>query len=492
MKNTTDAVSILEYAEAYTVFKGNIKVQGICLTNIGHIHYKLKDYQKAAKNYEEASKCAYALFRSPDVPQDRVQEYIKLCSKRKYYASVCKYMHLKSKEGKPTEEEILEVYKQIEKTIRLIKKSFNNLADDILIMLNLISSKCLLMTRRLISAERDLHIAVKIFRNKKELAQQKRALIPIIPNCILKQRIILQKALVLIDFKKKKRAAYLLTSLLKVGKFYDPATRKEALQVLTRLLTFTPEGNLMDKYEELNNITEMSQLFNPEKNKNVILLVDSTDGDYFMTKTNLCCEIFDNLNSKDYVSLLSMSEKVKIVFSMANKTQNTVQLYNQLQCLEPSPSRKIPLMKGIFNAIEDMKTQCTSNLRRNNFHWIICIVSTSETSNFYPKICRKIEKDMKEYKIGFLFITVGNSHPKKFQELYKSVDFNNSTIFLNIESSFIQRLQTKGGRGRAFSIPKPSQSTTPQISAGAQQLRSLLKNMSNVEVGVEDLVYEKF
>lgn len=99
---------------------------------------------------------------------------------------------------------------------------------------------------------------------------------------------------------------------------------------------------------------------------------------------------------------------------------------------------------------------------------------------------------MKEYKIRFLFITVGNSHPKKYQELYKSVDFNNSTIFLNIESSFIQSLQTKGGRGRAYSLSKPLQSTTPQISAGSLQLRSLLKNMSNVEVGVEDLIYEKF
>lgn len=108
----------------------------------------------------------------------------------------------------------------------------------------------------------------------------------------------------------------LLTRLLKVGKVYDPAIRKEALQVLTSLLTFSPTGNLMEKHEELDNIKKMSQLFNPKRNKNVILLVDSTDGDYFMTKTDLCCEIFDHLNSKDYVSLLSMSEKVKRVFSM--------------------------------------------------------------------------------------------------------------------------------------------------------------------------------
>lgn len=53
--NSSNAIAIMEYAEAYTVFRGNKKVQGICMNNIGHTYYKLKDFEKAAKSYHEAS-----------------------------------------------------------------------------------------------------------------------------------------------------------------------------------------------------------------------------------------------------------------------------------------------------------------------------------------------------------------------------------------------------------------------------------------------------
>jgi len=59
-----NAALIMEYAEAYTVFKGNKKVQGICMTNIGHTYYKLKDYQKAAKSYNKAANYACFLMNS--------------------------------------------------------------------------------------------------------------------------------------------------------------------------------------------------------------------------------------------------------------------------------------------------------------------------------------------------------------------------------------------------------------------------------------------
>ena len=50
-----DAVAIMDYAEAHTVFSDNKKAQGICMTNIGHIYYRHKDYLKAAKSYEDAA-----------------------------------------------------------------------------------------------------------------------------------------------------------------------------------------------------------------------------------------------------------------------------------------------------------------------------------------------------------------------------------------------------------------------------------------------------
>lgn len=55
ISKNNDAVAIMEYAEAYTVFTGNKKVQGICMSNIGHIYHKLEDFEKAAKSYKEAA-----------------------------------------------------------------------------------------------------------------------------------------------------------------------------------------------------------------------------------------------------------------------------------------------------------------------------------------------------------------------------------------------------------------------------------------------------
>lgn len=50
-----DALAIMDYAEAHTVFENNKKAQGICMTNIGHIYYRHKDYEKAANSYKEAA-----------------------------------------------------------------------------------------------------------------------------------------------------------------------------------------------------------------------------------------------------------------------------------------------------------------------------------------------------------------------------------------------------------------------------------------------------
>lgn len=490
MMNNTDAVSIMEYAEAYTVFKGNNKVQGICLTNIGHTYYKLKDYEKASKSYEEAAKCASCLIKGKE-DKENMSEYVKLYCKRKYYSCIWKFLHLKKKHGKFNEEEILVVTKQIEKTKNLIKKYFGNSADDILIMLNLLSSKCLLMTRRLISAERDLNIAIWIFKNKTALNQEDRPDIPIIPSCILRQRIILQQALVFIDFKKIKKAATILTKLLKVGIVYDPAIRKEALETLQKIVTNWPQnGNLMEKFDELKNIEKNIQLFNSQRNKNVILLVDPTAGEHFTTKTNLCWEIFDNLGSKDYVSMISIHKKVKRVFSMTKKTQNTVQLYNQLKVLEPWESPKIPLMKGIYYAIEDMKAQASSEDKKNNFKWIVLILSTPDTSSFQPKICRKIEKSMKDMSINLLLISVGNNWSKEFLNLYKMTDFNESTIFLNVSKNFSNKDRAKErGRSSTFMNGKRRpKSTNPDIL----QIQSLMANISNIQMIEENLIYEKF
>lgn len=291
--NDNSVISIMEYAEAYTVFEGNNKVQSICLTNMGHHYFKLKDFEKASKSYEEAAEIAYTVLNDKNSTAEMIQENRLPFAKRVYYASISKFFHLLSLKKSVTEDQILNVCNELKRAQNIIKHYCRHSVDDLLIMLNLYSSKLLLMTRRLISAEKDLKKAIKIFRAKRKIHKHLRPQIPIIPRCILRQRLVLQKSLVMLDFKKTKDAGLLLTKLLKIGKVYDPAIRKEALKTLYFLFTDHLGKSCFQDYPESLNVNKMIQLFQTRKKKNIVLLVDSKMDDYFLTKKNLCREIFD-------------------------------------------------------------------------------------------------------------------------------------------------------------------------------------------------------
>lgn len=201
-----------------------------------------------------------------------------------------------------------DVQKELDFTKKLLAEKMKTSISDMLIMLNLYSSKCLLMTRRLISAERDLHFAIKIFNRTEIIEQDKRPDIPVVPRCILRQRILLQKALIMKAYSRRQESALLLTNLLKRGKVYDPMTRKQALKTLFQMLSNHPEGNLIEEHSEAKNIELMLQLFQSKKNKNMILCVDSLEDEHFLTKKAILCEIFDCLDSQDNVSLISINK----------------------------------------------------------------------------------------------------------------------------------------------------------------------------------------
>lgn len=59
--------------------------------------------------------------------------------------------------------------------------------------------------------------------------------IPVIPRCILRQRLILQKALILKSYNMADSAKFMLQSLFKIGSIYDPYVRKKALKNLLYL-----------------------------------------------------------------------------------------------------------------------------------------------------------------------------------------------------------------------------------------------------------------
>lgn len=54
-----ETLSLLSYADSYQMFKGkNEKATGICMNNIGNIHYRARRYNEAANAYKEAIKIA--------------------------------------------------------------------------------------------------------------------------------------------------------------------------------------------------------------------------------------------------------------------------------------------------------------------------------------------------------------------------------------------------------------------------------------------------
>ena len=85
------------------------------------------------------------------------------------------------------------VERQLNKTKSLLRANLRQ-CDDLLIMLSLHTSYCLMATRRLISSERDLQAADAIYASMIEPSPDQRPDFYITPKPILRQRIELQRA----------------------------------------------------------------------------------------------------------------------------------------------------------------------------------------------------------------------------------------------------------------------------------------------------------
>lgn len=143
-----------------------------------------------------------------------------------------------------------------------------------------------MMTRRLISAERDWTIAYEIFRKNNLIDQSDRLDIPVIPRCILRQRLVLQKALILKEYNKLNESQRTLQHLLKLGKIYDPGTRKIALKHLLELLKRNPNPNETTQFQ-IKEYETMMKLFKNDKNKNIIFCIDALKDANFEFKKHI-------------------------------------------------------------------------------------------------------------------------------------------------------------------------------------------------------------
>jgi hypothetical protein len=150
----------------------------------------------------------------------------------------------------------------------------------------------------------------------KDLEKEDRLDIPIIPRCILKQKLMLQKALIDLAYGKKMQSALRITKMLKVGKYYDTNTRIEALQTLKHIMEISLKPEVYEKYDELKNIDKMLDHFKEDRYKNLVILAENSTDSYFNIKKEYMLEIFDKLKNNDKVSLISVSSKVKVIYSL--------------------------------------------------------------------------------------------------------------------------------------------------------------------------------
>ena len=88
-----------------------------------------------------------------------------------------------------------------------------------------------------------------------------------------------------------------------------------------------------------------------------------------------------------------------------------------------------------------------------------------------------------------LFITIGDSDNEVTQKMNKFVDFNNSTIFLNISKNYTR---TRNYYGSLKMIGEVNDRKKKSELTDIQDLKALIANMSNIKIIDDNLIYEKF
>lgn len=351
-----DAVAIMDFADAYSVLSSNEQAKGICLANIANIHFRNKKYSKATKNYFEAAECARKLFEEAkaNFQTSEYNKYVYVYCKRKYYQTICAFHELRHLDKQATENQWTNAERGLAKIKKLIIKRMKS-ADDLLIMCHLYSSYCCMMTKRLISADNDLKDAQDTFKRRRKIEQKDRPDIPIIPSCILLQRIYLMRGLLHKAYGKNLQAFMIFTKLLKIGHIYDPKTRMEALTQLDIILEDSKFQTIRNN-PSMKNIKLMLELFRKDKVKDIILLVDShMDNDPInRRKVTTLLEIFDTTTAKDRLSLITISRKVNVIYSLSQKSKNTTQLRNQLSNVSWDKTARCNYVKGIHTGLNEL------------------------------------------------------------------------------------------------------------------------------------------
>ena len=318
-----------------------------------------------------------------------------------------------------------------------------------------------MLTRRLISADRDWKVAYDIFKQNHKVNVSERVDIPVIPRAILRQRLILQKALILREYNNTDQAIFMLKAVFKIGKVYDPSVHKTALKNLLQLYQRASvikhaDQRMIKKYED------MMKLYKNDKNKNIIFCIDALKDQHFEARKTIGSQIFDMLQNEDRVSLIRVSGKADVIYSFARKNKNTTQLLNQIRCLEPAGDDKLVFYKSIGECIKEFNTKY--------YNWIVYIISNIDINNLKAKDMYARHLRSKSY--GIIFITLGIECRKTLKQL-KSVFKPND-------------------RSRGYYDEYSKQDFMLLKDPKEDRIKEMIKSISNIETMNENLIYERF
>ena len=318
-----------------------------------------------------------------------------------------------------------------------------------------------MLTRRLISADRDWKVAYDIFKQNHKVNVSERVDIPVIPRAILRQRLILQKALILREYNNTDQAIFMLKAVFKIGKVYDPSVHKTALKNLLQLYQRASvikhaDQRMIKKYED------MMKLYKNDKNKNIIFCIDALKDQHFEARKTIGSQIFDMLQNEDRVSLIRVSGKADVIYSFARKNKNTTQLLNQIRCLEPAGDDKLVFYKSIGECIKEFNTKY--------YNWIVYIISNIDINNLKAK--EMYARHLRSKSYGIIFITLGIECRKTLKQL-KSVFKPND-------------------RSRGYYDEYSKQDFMLLKDPKEDRIKELIKSISNIETMNENLIYERF
>ncbi len=195
-----------------------------------------------------------------------------------------------------------------------------------------------------------------------------------IPPMILRQKLYLEKGICKKKLKNYRTAATIFTENLEYGVRFDPQVRKQCLLELKEIFEFHR------MYKEAPNIQMLLDSFK-RRNKDIIFLLDYSqsmgEGGRISTAVDNILKVFDNyMKPEDRVGFIRFNMNCDIIFTLAEKKRNTIQLRRQFEdSLKPSGGT------ALYSALMEAMRLFQKADPRENTQWIIALTDGDDNES---------------------------------------------------------------------------------------------------------------